>query len=160
MKKYIRTFENFNTTENKLSVGTKIKQDMGIGGKGTIIPWFNWKNATDGTYKQPDRDKYVAVKWDDGKIGFAPIAYLSIINSDGSEEQLGYLISDEEYDTTSDEFKIIMHSDNNRGTVEFEDGTVDNFIIYNTNKIAFDRWYPEEKYNSLVDAIKKNYKFL
>lgn len=35
---------------------------------------------------------------------------------------------------------------------------VDNFIIYDTGKIAFDNWYPENIYLELVDYIRKNRK--
>ena len=156
--KHVKSFEKFNIIKenvNSLPVGTKVHQAMGAGGTATVIPWFNWRNATDGTYSEPNQDNYVAVKWDDGRIGFAPIAYLSIVKPDGSKEHLGRLISDEEYDTTGDEFEIIMTPNSDNGTIEFEDGTVDNFITYDDGRIAFDNWYPEEKYNSLVKAIKE-----
>jgi len=130
--------------------------DMGIPDKGTVIPWFYWKNATDGTYSEPNKNNYVAIKWDNGTKGFAPVAYLTIIHDNGTEEPLGEFISDEEYDNTSDNFKVFFNNNStDTGYIEFDNGYVDNFIIYKTGKIAFDNWYPENKYNMLVNAINQ-----
>lgn len=142
--------ENFNT----FPVGTRVEQTMGIGGKATIIPWFNWRKATDGTYSEPNKKNYVSVEWDNGQIGFAPIAYLRILHDDGSKEELGRLISDEEYDTTGDDYNIVLEKPlGEAGYIEFEDGTVDNFFIYDDGKIAFDNWYPADKNKQLIDEI-------
>lgn len=35
-----------------------------------IIPWFYWRDATDGTYKNPDKKESVAVLYENGEKGF------------------------------------------------------------------------------------------
>lgn len=156
--KYVKTFESFEQNE-LIPIGARVKQEIGIGGLATIIPWFSWRNATDGTYKQPDKDEQVAVEWDGGKIGFAYAHHLTIINKDGSEEELGRYISDEDYDKTGDIFDIFLgKSAAGDGHIEFDDGSIDNFIIRNDGKISFDNWYPVDKSNKLIKAIKKEQK--
>jgi hypothetical protein len=144
--------------KESLSVGTKVKTSMGLPAKGKVIPRFNWKESTDGTYNQPSKDD-IPILWDNGDKGYYPEAYLTVINPDGSEEPQGRLISDEEYDTTGDieniEFK---DEEQESGYVTFEDGTVDSFIIYDDGRIAFDKWYPDNKYNLLVKSIRKQRK--
>lgn len=155
--KYVKSYENFteaNDYYKELPYGTKVKRDMGIRESGVVIPWFYWKDATDGTFSEPDKSEQVAIKWDDGTIGFEYIQFLTIIHDDGTFEPLGRYITDEEYDTTSDEFTVL--SDTKQ--IEFEDGTVDNYTIYDDDKIAFDKWYPDNKYQMLVDAIEQKQK--
>lgn len=156
--KYIKTFENYKINENaydEVPVGTKVKTNMGIRRTGEVIPWFNWKEATDGTYSEPNRDSYVAVQWDNDEKGFSAVSNLIVIKDDGSEEELGRFISDEEYDTTSDEFTVTFdEGKTDSGMIEFEDGTIDNFIIYDDGKIGLEKWYPTDKDKLLVDKIK------
>jgi hypothetical protein len=42
---------------------------LASGKKVTIIPYFDWRKATDGTYRAPGSDQ-VPVKYDGGEIGF------------------------------------------------------------------------------------------
>ena len=160
MAKHISNFNSFIKENNNLiPVGTKVEMTMGVGGKGTVIPWFNWRDATDGTYSSPNKYNYVAIDWDNGEKGFAPIAYLRILNDDGSKEELGRLIKDEEYDTTGDKYEIILNKlIGDAGYIEFEDGSVDNFFVYNNGKIAFNNWYPKDKSKKLTDEINKKIK--
>lgn len=144
------------SNSNELPIGTKVKTSMGIRRTGVVIPWFNWRDATDGTYSEPDRDSYVAIQWDNGEKGFSAISNLIVIHDDGSEEVMGRLLSDEEYDTTSDTFEVTFDDGkDDSGMVEFEDGTIDNFIIYDNGKVGLEKWYPVSKDKEIVDAILK-----
>ena len=141
-------------SSHSLPIGTKVKKTMGIRKKGEVIPKFPWRQSTDGTYSEPSED-YVAIKWDDGSKGYSAISYLDVLGEDGEYTPQGTLTKDEDYDTTSDDFTITLDSDQGSGKVEFSDGIeVDYFTIYDDGKIAFDRWYPQDKYKTLVDAIE------
>jgi len=38
----------------------------------TMIPWFYWREATDGSYCEPSREYSIAVRYEDGRKGFFP----------------------------------------------------------------------------------------
>jgi hypothetical protein len=152
MAKHIKLWEQYTNENSEIPLGTKVKTNMGIRRTGVVIPWFYWKDATDGTYSQPDREDYVAVQWDNGEKGFSAISNIVVMHRDGTEEELGRVISDEEYDTTPDDFEVEFSSDSS-GYIEFSDGSSDSFIIYDDGRIAFDGWYPEEKNKKLIDKI-------
>jgi hypothetical protein len=75
-----------------------------------------------------------------------------------NDEEYRYL-SDEEIESGYKDFKIRefkMWSDaEGMLDIEFPNGEdkVDNFIIYEDGRIAFDHWYPSEIYSQLVDYI-------
>jgi hypothetical protein len=55
--------------------GKKVKKDAGIPEEGIVIERFNWKEADDGTYKEPGmRD--IPVRWADGTKGYVDAAIL------------------------------------------------------------------------------------
>lgn len=63
----------------KLKIGTKVRRVMGCQfGIGTITKSFDWRAATDGTYKQPG-NHYVPILWENGLKGFEPAKFLVII---------------------------------------------------------------------------------
>lgn len=156
--KHLKTFENYNddyNDDNNIPIGTKIKTSMGISRTGIVIPWFYYKEATDGTYSEPDRDNYIAVQWDDDTKGFNAISNSVIIKDDNTEEHLGRLLTDEEYDESpGGVMKIHWNESKESGTIEFEDGSIDDFIIYNSGKISFSNWYPKEKAQKLMSFIR------
>jgi hypothetical protein len=154
------TYINESYNNEDILIGTKIETVMGIKQKGTVIPWFNWIYANDGTYREPDKANYIAVAWDNKTKGFSAISNINILHDDGTKYTMGRFISDDEYDTSSDVYKIILENPTGEaGYIEFEDGTIDNFFIYDYNgKIAFDNWYPEFKTKELIDKINQKIK--
>jgi hypothetical protein len=66
---------------------------------------------------------------------------------------LGTLRKSEDYDRSNDDYIIDIDDNGNSGSIEFDDGTIDNFSIYDDGSIHFDNWYSEEKYSKLVDDI-------
>jgi len=55
--------------------GTKVKKEMGIAEQGEVIERFPWKEATDGTYKEPGM-REIPVRWADGTKGYIDVAIL------------------------------------------------------------------------------------
>lgn len=59
---------------NKYPIGKMYKVCEGSGLASNkfvkIIPWFDWRYATDGTYKSPDQKNSVAVLYENGEKGF------------------------------------------------------------------------------------------
>jgi hypothetical protein len=55
-----------------MKIGRRIEKTMGIRRLGTIIAPFNWRECTDGQYRQPTRldGRIVWVQWDDGTKGW------------------------------------------------------------------------------------------
>ena len=53
----------------KFMIGQPVEKTMGVRMSGVVIPAFYWRDATDGTYKAPDRDA-TWVRWADGTKGW------------------------------------------------------------------------------------------
>lgn len=168
--KRIKLFEYFYDEEevdtDRPQIGDNVRADMGTRKTGKVIAWFNWRDADDGTYKEPDRENYVPVQWDDGTKGFEPISNLIDVDSG---EAYGVVVSDDEIEARYDDWTIdeeqFEWSTPNSGWIvltrpydencdECDTEKSDNFIIYDDGRIAFDNWYPESLYNKLVDYIK------
>jgi len=68
--------ETLKESLNDLKVGDTgvVSEGSGLASnqKVTVINWFPWEKATDGTYSAPDPKRYYAVKYENGKIGFMP----------------------------------------------------------------------------------------
>lgn len=64
----------YNEARTDYSVGRKFKVSRGSGldsdKEVTVIKWFDWEKADDGTYSAPDRKQQVAIQYADGKRGF------------------------------------------------------------------------------------------
>lgn len=75
-KEHLAEVQNYSeaTGKTQYNVGKKFKISEGSGvdsGKiVTIIPWFHWEKADDGTYSAPDKKKSVAIKYENGEKGF------------------------------------------------------------------------------------------
>jgi hypothetical protein len=54
------------------AIGDEVKTTMGVKRTGKVIKPFDYKKATDGTYREPyAKDKVVYVEWDDGTKGWS-----------------------------------------------------------------------------------------
>jgi hypothetical protein len=54
-----------------IAIGTRVRTTMGCYCAGVIVPRFYWKDATDGTYRAPERHECaVWVAWDNGTRGW------------------------------------------------------------------------------------------
>ena len=69
----------------------KIREGSGIDSNKlvTSIHWFYWKLSTDGTYFEPDRRHSIAVRYEDGRIGFFPKSRLIAMSK---EDVFDYLL--------------------------------------------------------------------
>ena len=56
--------------QKRFPVGTPVTTTMGISRDGTVCKPFYWRESTDGTYKQPDKEE-VPIQWSDGTKGYA-----------------------------------------------------------------------------------------
>lgn len=68
-------FGNAGAQRNSFAIGQRVAKTMGVRLNGIVIRPFNWRAATDGTYKAPDRDA-TWVRWDDGTRGWIHSRFL------------------------------------------------------------------------------------
>lgn len=61
--------------KREAKVGVRVRKDMGVRMSGRIVPSFNWKDSTDGTYRT-GKD-FVPVQWDDGTKGWISVVHLA-----------------------------------------------------------------------------------
>ena len=152
--KYLKTFENFaNYTVERIPLGSKISIKGKLKQTGEVIPWFFWKDATDGTFSAPNKEDDVAIKWADGTKGFTAVNNIVVNHSDDSIEDLGKYIDKDDYDHENGLKKVVFKTDSD-GYIEFNDGKTEGFVIFN-DKILLDVWHPKLLHNKMIDFIQK-----
>ena len=62
-------------SRGEFAIGRPVEKTMGVRMSGVVIPAFYWRDATDGTYKAPDRDA-TWVRWADGTKGWIHNCFL------------------------------------------------------------------------------------
>ena len=73
-KRRLEEMQNF-------SVGKRVTKTMGCRMNGVVIPPFPWREADDGTFKEPEAG-YIPVRWDDGTKGYEFKFHMEVILDD------------------------------------------------------------------------------